>query len=152
MCSLSNSPLPQPIVLPGLSECKCGTVHSASLHLTWSVSHCLTTSPFHPGCPSLPLLPVCLNVSSLTPWLSDFHTVQLSGSSGYCLFFNLLSFFWLCEEAKCMMIPFSDSTSFPQLFILPWPGVLATLDPVIFSLYTHITSLICINLSPLLHS
>ena len=36
---------------------------------------------------SLPLLPVCVNVSFLTPWLSDFHTVQLSGSSGcFCLF------------------------------------------------------------------
>ena len=24
-----------------------------------------------------------MNVSSLTPWLSDFHTVQFAGSSGY---------------------------------------------------------------------
>ena len=28
-----------------------------------------------PGCPSAPLLPVWMNVSSLAPWLSDFHTV-----------------------------------------------------------------------------
>ena len=28
-----------------------------------------------PGCPSPPLLPVWMNVSSLSPWLSDFHTV-----------------------------------------------------------------------------
>ena len=28
-----------------------------------------------PGCPSPPLLPVWMNGSSLTPWMSDFHTV-----------------------------------------------------------------------------
>ena len=52
------------------------------------------------GCQSLPLLPVWMNVSSLTPRLSDFHTVQFSVSSGCFLFLNLLSFFWLCEEAQ----------------------------------------------------
>ena len=31
---------------------------------------------------SLPLLPVWRNVSSLTPWFSDFHTVRFSVSSG----------------------------------------------------------------------
>ena len=36
-----------------------------------------------PGCPSLPLLPVWMNVSSLTPWLSDFRTVQFSVSSDW---------------------------------------------------------------------
>ena len=42
-----------------------------------------------------------MNISSLIPWLSNFHTVQFSGSSGYFLFLNLLlSFFWLCKEAK----------------------------------------------------
>ena len=30
---------------------------------------------FLPSCPSLPLLLVWMNFSSLTPWLSDFHTV-----------------------------------------------------------------------------
>ena len=54
----------------------------------------------HPNCPSLPLLPVWTNVFSLTPWLSDFHIVWFSGSSGYFLFLNVLSFFWLCKEAK----------------------------------------------------
>ena len=38
------------------------------------------TSP--PGCPSLPRLLVWVSVSSLTPWLSDFHTVRFSVSSG----------------------------------------------------------------------
>ena len=38
-----------------------------------------------PGCPSPPLLPVWMNVSSLSPWLSDFHTVRFSVSLvGFC--------------------------------------------------------------------
>ena len=46
-----------------------------------------------------------MNVSPLPPWLSDSHTVRFSGSSGYFLFLNLLlSFFWLCEEAKCIYL------------------------------------------------
>ena len=35
-----------------------------------------------PGCPSPPLLPLWMNVSSLTPWLSGFHTVRFSVNSG----------------------------------------------------------------------
>ena len=72
---------------------------------TLSSNHLLARSPLHPGCPSLPLLPVWMNVSSLTPWLLDFCTVQFSRSSGYFLFLNLLlSFFWLCKEAKCIYL------------------------------------------------
>ena len=57
--------------------------------------------PHRPGCPSPPLLPVWMSVSSFTPWLRDFPTVRFPGSSGCVLFLNwLLSFFWLCEEAK----------------------------------------------------
>ena len=81
------------VLPPSLSACKCGT--------TWSVSCHLAMHPLCPSCPSPPLLPVWVNVSSLSPWLSDFHTVQFSGSSGYFLLLNLLSFFWLCREAKC---------------------------------------------------
>ena len=40
------------------------------------------------GCESPPLLPVWMNVSSLTPWLPDFHTVRFSVSSGCFLFLN----------------------------------------------------------------
>ena len=47
-----------------------------------------------------------MNVSSLTPWLSDFHTVWFSVSSGcFFVFKLLLSFFWLCEEAVCLLTP-----------------------------------------------
>ena len=49
-------------------------------------------SPYHksspPGCPSLPLLPVWMNVSSLSPWLLDLHTVRFSVSSSCFLFLN----------------------------------------------------------------
>ena len=56
---------------------------------------------FLPGCPSPPLRPVWMNVSSLTLWWLHFHTVQVSGSSNCFLFLNLsLSFFWLWEEAQ----------------------------------------------------
>ena len=66
-----------------------------------SSSHHLAGSPLCPSCPSAPLLLVWMIVSSFTPWLSGFHTVQFSGSSGYFFHLNLLlSFFWLCEEAK----------------------------------------------------
>ena len=79
----------------GLSTCKYGTTPSASHHPA--------TSPLRPGFPSLSLLSVWVNVSSLTPWLLNFHTVWFSGCSGYFLFLNFfLSFFWLCEEAKCI--------------------------------------------------
>ena len=68
--SLSHSP----VVPPGLSTHKCGTAWSTTCHLV-----------IHPLCPgfwSLALLLVWMNVSFLTPWLSDFHTVQFPGSSG----------------------------------------------------------------------
>ena len=72
-----------------LSAGKCGTAQSFTC--------CLAARPLSPGFLCLPLLPVWMNVSSLTPWLSDFLTVRFSGSSGYILFLNwLLSFFWLC--------------------------------------------------------
>ena len=41
-----------------------------------------------PRCPSPPLLLVWMSVSSLSPWLSDFHTVRFSVSSGCFLFLN----------------------------------------------------------------
>ena len=58
---------------------------------------CLESSPS--SCLSQPLLLFWMNVSSLTPWLSDFHTVRFSGSSGYLFLLNfLLSFFWCARR------------------------------------------------------
>ena len=48
----------------------------------------LLVCPLHPGCPSLPILPVWMNVSSLSAWLLDFHTVRFSASSGSFLLLN----------------------------------------------------------------
>ena len=62
-----------------LSACKC--------RATWSSSHHLAV---HPLCPSLPLPPGWMNVFSLTPWLSDFHTVWFSGISGYFFVFKVV--------------------------------------------------------------
>ena len=45
---------------------------------------CCESSP--PSCLSLPLLPVWVSVSSLSPWFSDFHTVRFSVSS--CFLFS----------------------------------------------------------------
>ena len=70
-----------------------------------SSSCCLDTCPLPPGSPFHPLLSVWMNISSLTPWLSDFHTIWLSSNSGCFLFSNLLlSLFWLCKEAKCIYL------------------------------------------------
>ena len=86
-----------PVVPPGLSTRKCGA--------NWFSSCYLAACPLCTGCPSPPLLLVLMNVPSLIPWLWDFHTVRFSGHSGYFLFLNLLlSFFWLCEEAKCIYL------------------------------------------------
>ena len=57
-----------------------------------------------PNCPSPPLLQVWLNVSSLTPWFPDFHTVQFSLSSGGFFVCFLLSILWMCEEAQCIYL------------------------------------------------
>ena len=62
----------------------CSTIR----HLAGSTSRLLALSPFRPGCPSPSLLLVWMNVSSLSPWLSDFHTVRFSVSSGCFLFLN----------------------------------------------------------------
>ena len=73
--------------------------------LTRSSGRCLAASSLCPSCLSPPLLLVWMNVSSLSPCLSDFHTIRFSVISG-CFFVLklLLSFFWLCEEAQCVYV------------------------------------------------
>ena len=88
-----------PVVPPSLSACKCGTTQSTICHFSGSARLALPDTVLQPltcresslpGCLSPLLLPVQMNVSSLTPWLLDFHTVQFSVSSGCFLFLNLL--------------------------------------------------------------
>ena len=59
------------------------------------------------SCPSPPLLPVWMGVSSLTPWLSDFHTVQISVSSGCCCFLKFVVVLLLVVRGgtKCLPMP-----------------------------------------------
>ena len=71
-----------------------------------------TRCPLCPSCPSPHLLPVWMNVSSITPWVSGFHTLQFSGSSGYFLVLNLLSFFWFW---KCIHL--HTPPSWPEVLI-----------------------------------
>ena len=74
----------------------------ATASSTQSSSH----SPLHPGCSSPPLLPVWMNVSSLTHSL----VVRLPYSLIFWQFWlflflnSLLSFFWLCKEANCIYL------------------------------------------------
>ena len=65
-----------------------GMPRSTICHLTESASCHLAASPLGPSCLSLPLLPVWMNVSTLSPWLLDFRAVQFSVSSGCFLFLN----------------------------------------------------------------
>ena len=59
-----------------------------------------------PGYVSPPLLLFWMNVSSLTPWLSDFHTVWFSVSSGCFLFLKLmLSYFVVRGGTACLPTP-----------------------------------------------
>ena len=41
-----------------------------------------------------------MNVSSLTPWLLDFHTVRFSGSSGYFLVFKCVVVLLVVQGGK----------------------------------------------------
>ena len=56
-----------------------------------------------PRCPFPPPLQVWMNVCSLTPWLSDFHVVQFSGSSGY--FFKFVIVLLLVVQGGKVYLP-----------------------------------------------
>ena len=93
LCSLFHSPA----VPPGLFMCECGAEGSGSGRTACPVrpticqvsgsSH-VAASSIHPGCRSPPLLPIWMNVSSLSLWLPDFCAVGFSVSSGCFLFLN----------------------------------------------------------------
>ena len=80
-----------PVVPAGLSTHECGNSHPPR---STALPDLLTRLPI-----SAP--PTRLDECFFfTPWLSDFHAVWFSGSSGCFLFLNLLLSFWLCEEVK----------------------------------------------------
>ena len=91
---------------PGLSARECGICQPLlappAAHSMASLGHPATALPWRessiPCCPSLPLLPVWMNVSSLTPRLSDLHTVRFSVSSGFfCFLFKFVVLLLLVE-------------------------------------------------------
>ena len=96
----------------------------------------LAVHPLHSSCPSLPLLTVWMNVS-LTPWLSNFHEVWISGSSGCFLFLSLLLlFFWLCKEVK-RFLPMSPSWLVLLGCFLQIPGISVHEQILYFVLYNE---------------
>ena len=106
LLGLSHSPF----VPPGLSTCKCGTAgHVSPPCPPWSCSCCFAGSPLCPRCPSLTLLPVWMSVSSLTPWLSDFHTVQFSGIAGCLFVFKFVVVLLLVVQGGKVYLPMSLS-------------------------------------------
>ena len=99
--------------------------HSTTHCLLGSVSHCLACPGFQPlpccesspsGCLSPPLLLVWMNVSSLTPWLLDFHTVRFSVSSGCFLFLNCCPSLVVRGGTVCLPMPPSWPEAPPQVF------------------------------------
>ena len=78
-------------LFPGTETRGCGLCHLVHQLLP----HLESSTPSHL---SLPLLLVWMNVSSLSPSLSDFHTVQFSVSSGCFLFLNLSLTFFGCAR------------------------------------------------------
>ena len=135
MCGLFRSPA----IPPGLSVRECGATGSASCRtacpirsticrLSGSSGHCPTASPLYPSCPFLPLLPVWMNVSSLSPWLSDFRAVRFSVSSGCFLFLNCCCTFGCVRRrsvstytsilARSPPLPLSHlSPTYPHIYI-----------------------------------
>ena len=91
LCHSESGPL-------GLSVCECGATGSASGQTACPVPPTLrqsrsrhgNASPFCPGCPSLHLLPVWMNVYFLSPWCRtslpfDFLSVLVVRGGAVCL-------------------------------------------------------------------
>ena len=62
--------------------CGAGIPHSQSIPPDFYLPHMGVGPPIPSLLTSPPLLPICMNVTSLIPWLLDFHTPQFSGNSG----------------------------------------------------------------------
>ena len=92
----------------------------------------LAGHPLHSSCPSLPLLTVWMNVS-LTPWLSNFHEVWISGSSGCFLFLNLLLlFFWLWKEVKWSISTYVSIVAVTPGLLSPNPWQISTWEQILY--------------------
>ena len=87
LCMNVGPQCPPTTTLWGLSTAACPVLFH-KLRSCWirQLPPCREYSP--PSCLSPPLLLVWMNVSSWSPWLSDFHAVRFSVSSGGFLFLN----------------------------------------------------------------
>ena len=122
-------------VPPSLSMHECEAAGSASHHLVGSAS-CSLASPVPQsstllGLPaatlpcvllpdrlSPPLLLVWMNVSSLSPWLLDFHTVRFSANSGCFLFLNCCCPSFGCARRSSVSTYTSSLAGRPQFSLL----------------------------------
>ena len=116
LCGLSRSP----VVLSSYLHANGGppSLPPAALPAGTS-SHSLSMHPVRPSCPSPPLLPVWMNVSSLNPWLWDFYIVRFSGSSGFFVFKFFLVLL-LVMQGGTVCLPMPPSWPKSKAF-LSWP-------------------------------
>ena len=109
-----------PVGPPGVCALECGTaLPLATTSPTLSACCRLTTSPFSPGCPSLPLLPVQINAASLTHWLLastqfNFLAVLLV----FCFCVGCYPSFACVRKQSCLPTPLSLLEAPPQSSIL----------------------------------
>ena len=96
-----------PVVPPSLSARKCGTTCSArpsppanALLRVLSTWLPVSTTPM-----------VWVSVSSLSPWLSDFHTVRFSGSSHCFLVFKFVVVFLLVMSTYASILAGSQPSN-----------------------------------------
>ena len=106
----------------GVCQLQPGLHRSTIRHLAGSASCCLATSPLHPSCPSPPLLPVWMNVSSLSPWLSDFHTVRFFWKFWQAFVFKFVVVLLLVVRGSTVCLPMPPSYSLLTLaqFLSRW--------------------------------
>ena len=79
----------------------------------WGLLAVVLPAPFAPpclcpGCLSPPLLPVWVNVSSLSPWLWDFCAVPVSVSSG-CFCFKIVVVLLMVVQGDAVCLPMPPS-------------------------------------------
>ena len=116
-----HSVLCSPTIPPSSSMCECGTSRSASCSL---VCPFIPQSTSPPGCPTPPLLPVWMNVSSLSPLLLDFRVVWFSVSSGWFFILNC-SFPSFCCVRKRSVSTYAYILVFSRIIFLEWKVIKA---------------------------
>ena len=96
--------------------------HHLSCH---SVPHPLS-SPFCPISASPALICIWMTAACLNPWLSDFHTVWISDSSGYYLLWDLVVILFMVVQGGKIRLPMPPS----------WPEILSIFSNAHQSLYS----------------